>query len=360
MVSAENARNWMIYGANGYTGALCAEEAVKRGLRPVLAGRTAERIVPLAERLGLEHRVFGLGEPSVTEENLGGIELVLHCAGPFSATSRPMVDACVRTRAHYFDITGEIGVFEYIHENDARWRDAGIAAIPGMGFDVVPTDCLAAMLKEDMPDAHTLRIAFKGAGAKMSAGTTKTMIEGLGEGSAVRRHGRIERIPPGSLTREIPFEEGAAELAMAIPWGDLATAWYSTGIPNIETFVYADPAQLRQLRTVSRLAWLLRMNTIKRAVQALVGKYVKGPNEEERQSGYMLCFGEAEGPGGNTVTRRLRTPEGYWFTVLATLAGVERWLQDGLEPGAQTPSMAFGPRFVHTIEGVQESASKTA
>jgi short subunit dehydrogenase-like uncharacterized protein len=350
----------MIYGANGYTGALCAEEAVRRGWRPVLAGRTAERIVPLAERLGLEHRIFGLGEPSVTEENLSGIELVLHCAGPFSATSRPMVDACVRTRSHYFDITGEIGVFEYIHENDARWRDANIAAIPGMGFDVVPTDCLAAMVKEEMPDAHTLRIGFKGSGFKMSAGTTKTMIEGLSEGAAVRRHGRIERIPPGSLTREVPFTDGQPEPAVAIPWGDLATAWYSTGIPNIETYLFADPAQLRQLRTVSKLAWLFRINAVRRGAQALVGRYVKGPNEDERQTGHMLCWAEAEGPGGRTATRRLRTPEGYWFTVLATLAGVDRWLNDGLKPGAQTPSMAFGPRFVLDIEGVEEGVSDAA
>lgn len=344
----------MIYGANGYTGALCAEEAVKRGLRPILAGRSAERIAPLAERLGLEYRLFGLGEPPVTEENLQGISLVLHCAGPFSATSRPMVDACVRTRTHYFDITGEVGVFEYIHENDARWRDAGIAAIPGMGFDVVPTDCLAAMLKEDMPDAHTLRIAFKGSGSKMSAGTTKTMIEGMGEGAAVRRHGHLERIPAGSLTRDIPFEDGHDATAVAIPWGDLATAWYSTGIPNIETYIFVGPKQLKQLQTVSRLAWLFRIGSVRRMAQALAGRYVKGPDEQERQSAHMLCFAEVEGPGSNTKVRRLRTPEGYWLTVLASLAGVERWLQDGLKPGAQTPSMAFGSRFVLEIDGVTE------
>lgn len=347
----------MIYGANGYTGALCAEEAVRRGMKPVLAGRTEGRIAPLAERLGLEHRVFGLGEPPVTEQHLSDIDLVVHCAGPFSATSRPMVDACVRTRTHYLDITGEIGVFEYIHENDARWRDAGIAAIPGMGFDVVPTDCLAAMVKADLPDAHTLRIAFKGAGMKMSAGTTKTMIEGLGEGAAVRRHGRIERIPSGSLTRMVPFAgENASDLAIAIPWGDLATAWYSTGIPNIETYMFADPTQVRQLKTVSRLTPLFRFGPVRRAAKALVERFVKGPNAEERRTGHMLCWAEAEAPGGRTATRRIKTPEGYWFTVLASLEGVARWQQDGLAPGAQTPSTAFGASFVFSVAGVEELA----
>ena len=44
---------WLLYGASGYTGRMIAEEAVRRGHRPVLAGRSAERVRPLAESLGL-------------------------------------------------------------------------------------------------------------------------------------------------------------------------------------------------------------------------------------------------------------------------------------------------------------------
>ena len=167
--------NWMIYGANGYTGRLCAIEAVRRGLRPVLGGRNADALAMLGKQLRLETRVFSLDDPRVVADNLGGIAVMLHCAGPFSATSVPMLSACEHAHCHYLDITGEIDVFEYVHHRDAHWKRANIAAIPGVGFDVVPSDCLAAMLKRELPDATHLRLAFRSKG-KMSPGTAKTVV----------------------------------------------------------------------------------------------------------------------------------------------------------------------------------------
>ena len=129
----------MLYGANGYTGELIAELAVRRGQRPVLAGRSAAKVAAVAERLGLEHVVFDLAEAA---ENLRDTEVVVHCAGPFSATSRPVVDACLASGTHYVDITGEIDVFEAVAARDAEAKTAGVALVPGAGLDVVPTDCL--------------------------------------------------------------------------------------------------------------------------------------------------------------------------------------------------------------------------
>ena len=128
---------WMIYGANGYSGELIASEAVASGLRPVLAGRRADRILALANELGLAHRVFAADAP-----RLDGMGLVLNCAGPFSATARPMMEAAIAARAHYLDITGEIAVFELARSLDAPARAAGIVLCPGVGFDVIATDCV--------------------------------------------------------------------------------------------------------------------------------------------------------------------------------------------------------------------------
>src|ERR1043166_6730459 len=100
---------WLLYGANGYTGELIAREAVRRGQRPILAGRSREAIERLAQELGCEARVFDLNNPDLKD-----IQLVLHCAGPFIRTSKPMVDACLKHQVHYLDITGELGVFEPI------------------------------------------------------------------------------------------------------------------------------------------------------------------------------------------------------------------------------------------------------
>src|SRR5689334_10790459 len=125
--------NWMIYGANGYTGELIAREAKARGLSPVLAGRSADKIARLAGELGFESRVFGTTNVDEIVAGLGGIELVLHCAGPFSATSAPMVEACLRAKAHYLDITGEIAVFESALARGAEAEKVGIVICPGVG-----------------------------------------------------------------------------------------------------------------------------------------------------------------------------------------------------------------------------------
>ena len=112
---------WMVYGANGYTGRLVAAEAVQRGLKPILAGRNAEEISALGNSLGLETRIFDL-EADVASQ-LDDLRLVLHCAGPFSRTSMPMLDACLARGVHYLDITGEIDVFENAWRQDERARN---------------------------------------------------------------------------------------------------------------------------------------------------------------------------------------------------------------------------------------------
>ena len=182
---------WLIYGANGFTGRLVAREAVRRGLAPVLAGRNGDAVFALAEELKLPARVFTLDAGEDVRRGLEGMRLVLHCAGPFVRTSRAMVDACLAHGVHYFDITGEIAVFEAILARDTEARAAGVALVPGVGFDVVPTDCLAATLLQDLPDAANLDLAFTSERGAWSAGTLKTAIESMPSAGAVRRDGRI-------------------------------------------------------------------------------------------------------------------------------------------------------------------------
>src|SRR6516164_10180234 len=154
----------LLYGANGYTGRLIAREAVVRGLHPVLAGRNAAAVSELARQLGLEHRVFALDDAAATRAGLAGMTAVLHCAGPFARTAGPMADACLEAGVHYLDITGEISVFEMLAARDTEAMAAGIMLLPGAGFDVVPSDCLAAHLHRRLPTAKRLTLAFQGIG----------------------------------------------------------------------------------------------------------------------------------------------------------------------------------------------------
>lgn len=343
--------DWMIYGANGYTGELTAREAVRRGLRPILAGRNAQALRALGAELDLPTRVFGLDDPNALRTGLQGMGLVLHCAGPFSATSAPMLEACLAVGAHYLDITGEIDVFAHCHAQDARAREAGIVVLPGAGFDVVPTDCLAALLKREMPDAQSLVLAFE-AGGGPSPGTAKTSVEGLGKGGRARIGGELKRVPLAWKDRV--FErDGEERTAMTIPWGDVYTAHISTGIPDIEVYMAVPPATVTRLRKLRRLGPLLGWGIVQAFLKKQVAKKVRGPSEKTRGKTGCVVWGEVRSADQRLARRILRTPNGYDLTVTASLGIVQRLL-DGptVAPGFRTPSLLMGADYVLGLPGV--------
>lgn len=342
-------RDFILYGTTGYTGELIARQAHAEGLRPILAGRDPGAVGRIAGELGLESRVFGLDDAEALERGLAGAALVLHCAGPFSRTSAPMLAACLRAKAHYLDITGEIGVFEACRAHDAAARERGIVILPGVGFDVVPSDCLAKALAEALPDAVRLELAIFALG-EVSRGTAATMIEHLGEGSCVREGGRLVAIAPGSRTRTAPLG-GRAREVVAVPWGDLATAHASTGIGDITTWMAFPPQMIRGMRVVGKLAPLLRRQAVVRLLQAIVRRRLTGPSEHVRKTMSAEIWGRVEAADGRAVEGRARTPEGYETTVLAALACVRRVLEQAPSPGYHTPATAFGSRFLATLPG---------
>jgi short subunit dehydrogenase-like uncharacterized protein len=340
---------WLIYGANGYTGELIAREAVRRGLRPVLAGRSAAAIVPLAEDLGLDHRVVALEDAAALDGALGAAKAVLHCAGPFARTSRPMVDACLRRSVHYLDITGEVEVFEACAARDAEARAAGVMLLPGTGFDVAPSDCLAAHLKSRLPTATHLALGFQ-VGASVSRGTATTAAENIHRGGLVRRDGRLTRVPAGYRTRVIDFGRGP-RTAVTIPWGDVATAFHSTGIPNVEVYMAA-PGETRAMLAFARLAGpLLGTAPFQRLLKAAIRRAPRGPSADQRATARSHLWGEAR-DAARTVVSRLEAPEGYALTVQTALAAVGKVRAGAARPGFQTPSLAFGKDFILEIEGV--------
>ncbi|HVE72867.1 MAG TPA: saccharopine dehydrogenase NADP-binding domain-containing protein [Thermoanaerobaculia bacterium] len=332
--------SWMLYGANGYTGELIAREAVARGQRPILAGRNRDKVQALASELGLQWRAFDLAQPE-----LEGVRLVLHCAGPFSHTSAPMVRACLESRVHYLDITGEIAVFEAVFRRDAEAKERGIVLLPGVGFDVVPTDCLAAALHAKLPDATELWLAFW-SGAGVSRGTLKTMLEGAGLGSAIRKDGRITRVPQAWDAREIPFPSRPC-FAMTIPWGDISTAYRTTGIPNIRVYSAASPQSVRMLRRTRALLPVMRLKPVQRLASAYANRRT-GPSAEERMRAKTELWGRVVNANGDEVTMTNVVDEGYTFTVKSSLAAVERVLASHLR-GALTPALAFGANFVNEV-----------
>lgn len=338
---------WMIYGATGYTGRLVTELAVAEGHRPVLAGRSPE-VASLAAARGLTSRVFDLRDPATVRDAIAGCRVVAHCAGPFSATSRPMIDACLAAGAHYVDITGEIDVFEAARRRDDEARSRGTVICPGVGFDVIPTDCLAAVLSEALPGATHLALGFDTA-SSLSAGTARTTLEALPEGGRIRHHGRLQTIPLGSLTRTIDFGRGPRH-AIAIPWGDVATAFATTGIPNIEVYVPMPRVAAFMIRCVQPLRRLFALASVQRALQHIAGR-TAGPNAEARGASPTWVWGEARDAAGRTAVARLRTANGYDVTAHGVIMAVEHLLSREGPGGFFTPSRLMGPRCAERLPG---------
>jgi short subunit dehydrogenase-like uncharacterized protein len=340
---------WLLYGANGYTGELIAREAVARGMRPVLAGRSREKVGKLAAELGCPSAVFSLEDHTALVRALSDVAVVLHCAGPFSQTARPMMQGCLATHVHYLDITGEIDIFELAHSVEEKAHRSGIVLCPGVGFDVVPTDCVAAKLKEALPDATHLALGFDSRSG-LSKGTAKTAIESMGGGARIRRDGKIVDIPLGSKVRRIDF--GAGErLAVAIPWGDVSTAYYTTGIPNIEVFRSISPRALKKMQRMQALAPLLKRGWVQSILKRLVDRRLQPPDRTQRESNPSFVWGEVRNADGKIKTARLRTANGYALTVSSSLGILGILLANLRQSGFATPSELAGADFVTQLPG---------
>ena len=338
---------FLIYGANGYTGELITRLAAERGLKPILAGRNEAKISELAAKYGFEYRVFSLDDTAKLDAALQEVDMVLHCAGPFSITSLPMVKACLRNKKHYTDITGEISVFETCASFDKKAQDAGVMIMPGVGFDVVPSDCLAKHLSDRLPNATHLSLAFYGMG-RISHGTQATMTMNVGKGGAIRKDGKITSVPAAWKTREIDFGE-VTKTGVTIPWGDVSTAFYSTGIPNIEVFTIVPPSNLKMMKMSRYLGWLLATGPVQSYLQKKIP--AGGPSDAEREKGRTLLWGEASDGEGNKVESRLQGPEGYTLTAIAALNIAEKILAGHVTPGYQTPAKAYGSDLILEVDG---------
>jgi short subunit dehydrogenase-like uncharacterized protein len=340
----------LIYGAYGYSGRLIAEAALRRGLKPVVAGRDAARTAELGRNLGLPHRTFGLDDAATVRKELRSVAVVLNCAGPFSQTAGALVCACMATGAHYLDITGECAVFEEIAGRDAELAAAGVMAMPGVGMDVVPSDCLALYLKQKLPGATRLELCIRALG-QLSRGTANTFVEGLGKPNLVRVRGHLEERPVGRDRRVVTLAGERIDM-VGLPWGDIATAWRSTGIADIAVFMTLPSGAPSVLRLAARTRRVWQTAAVQRVLKRFVQRLPEGPDEAARSNGHADFVGTVTDARGRSVRAHLRTPEGYALTAETAAEIARRVLAGDAQPGFRTPAMVFGADFILAFPGV--------
>jgi len=326
---------------------MIAEEAVRKGFKPVLAGRTLAKLEPLAKSLGLESRAFGLEDVGNIALALKDIHIVIHCAGPFSATAENMMQGCLKSHTHYLDITGEIAVFERAQLLSPEAKKQGVVICPGVGFDVIPTDCVASVLKKALPDANYLALGFDSK-SSFSPGTAKTSVEGLGDGGKIRQDGEIITVGLPHKVRKIDFGAGE-KTATTVPWGDVSTAYHTTGIPNIEVYIPTSPRMIKLMKRLNLVRPLLRLKPVQNFLKRQVEKRVKGPSDAARNLHLTHVWGEATNPAGKKVTARLKTGNGYDVTVHGALAVLDYLQKTDPVGGTFTPSILIDSNLVCTL-----------
>ena len=343
---------WMIFGANGYAGELITREAVRKGHRPIIAGRNKLVIQALAKELDLEYRVFDLSENLI--EQFTGMDLVLNCAGPFSQTVKPILDACLEAKCHYLDISGELEVFDYCFHKNNRAQEQGCIVCPGVAFDIVPTEAMAAKLKQLLPDTDTIKLGFDSK-MSLSKGSTITLLEGVGNPKLslymVREKGKLVKLSKPRIEQLAFAAEKPAKKAMAITWADINAAFYSTRVPNISVFI---PATIFNRIMFAYMSWLhpvLKIKIIQKIFAKMVKLFVKGPSEKEINNGRVAIMGEAHNANGDSKRVFISVAHGYKFTYLAAVTSVEFCLHQQDKSGYFTPSMLMGIDFVEGLEG---------
>lgn len=339
----------IVYGSYGYTGQLIVDECRKRNLNAILAGRNEEALSSQSKKTGYAYQVVEITDDQKLRDLLAPATVVIHCGGPFLITAKRMVEACLATHTHYTDITGEIAVFEMLKKRNDKAISSGIMILPGTGFDVIPTDCLALHLKNRLPDATNLQLAFATSGGGASRGTSKTAVLGLGEGSRIRKNDQIVKVPLHQGIKEIDF--GAFKsLAARIPWGDVSTAHFSTGIPNIEVYMAINKKMKRMLSATKYFNWLLSQNWIKHLLLKRVDK-LSGPTAEQRGTSRSYLAGCAWNQRAR-VESTIEMSDGYTFTGISGVAIANKILQGNFKAGYQTPSSAYGADLILEFEGV--------
>lgn len=342
----------VVYGCYGYTGRLTVDELLKLNIKPVLSGRNAEKVEALASELGLEARPAKL-EKKDLDQLLAGAKVIVHCAGPFIHTAKDMMEACIRNGTHYTDITGEIDVFQLGHGFDTLAKQADVVILPGTGFDIVPSDCLAAHLHSKLGDANDLEMAFFTKG-RASRGTSLTVVEGLGKGGMIRENRNLKPVKDAFDVKSFQFGPYRMN-GVTIPWGDVFTAFISTGIPNVRVYMGMPDKVIGSMKMGRWFGPILRSNFVKDRMRKKIIDGKPGPSERSLAEDHVYLTGTVKNERGESASADLKTPSGYKLTAMTAAKIAQKLGEDHRLSGFQTPSLAFGKDFILEFEGVERT-----
>jgi len=315
----------LIYGATGYTGTLIAREAAKRGLDFEIAGRSEDKLSALAAELKVQYHVFPVGDIEGWKKSLEGKTALLNIAGPFSETAEQAMEASIKFKVHYFDITAEVDIYRLAESKDAAAKAAGIMLLSGAGL-FATYDPLVVHTARRVKNPVAMRAAFKYSGG-FTPGSVASASNIVNAGLLVRKNGEIKKITEAP---SVAFDlgDGPEEFSL-MPLGGVVLSFKSTGIPDIEEyFKMALPAESTNEGTM---------------------KFEEGHPKDGQNTERSKIFVEVTGEDGTVARSMVDTPDGYMPTVTSVVEVVNHALNGSFKTGFQSPASAYGAELLTSL-----------
>jgi len=331
----------LVYGANGYSAQLIIENLIREGIVPVLAGRNEAAVKSVADKFKCNYKILDLSDSVVTRTAIVEFDFLLNCAGPFKFTANHLIDACIAAQTNYLDITGEIQVIEYAWSKNEDAKSAEIFIAPDVGFDVIPTDCLAKNLFNILPDAISLKLGLLTKRGKISRGTLLTTLEMLAELGKIRKDGKIIDSKIGEFSYQI-IRDNFKFNGISIPWGDVSSAYYSTGIKNITVFLGVSRKMFKYKKLTNFTRNIISSQFINNLVARSIKKKITGPTLSERNNAETFLWGKVENKNGDSIENCYQVMEGYNSTQKGAVDIIKKVLEEPNLSGTKTPSMIMG------------------
>lgn len=352
----------LIYGSTGFTGTLASHHALDLSLPLILGGRNASKLATLATlattlsssfssssfAAPIPTRAFTVDDPTPTliDQSLTGVAVLLNCAGPFARTAAPLVAACIRNGVHYLDVAAELVSYQLAAEKSEEARRKGVMLMPGAGGSVAMLGCLAgraiaafvAEEGEEKGEGEKQAVARIDIALRVAGPLSRGTLASAAEASVVMQAGGCFQRVDGELVAHdagaaalFDFGDGRGEVLCApatLP--DLLTLPRSTGVQNVRTYVHAVDGAFAEGGGEG-------------------GQEKEGPTAEEREKYPCRAAVLVVGADGTESREVLHTLNGYDFTAIASVRAAQRVLEGVVEAGWQTPAGMFGDEFAFGV-----------
>ena len=340
---------WALFGATGVTGQLILARAIARGLRPTLAGRDAAALERLAAPHGLATAVASLDDAAALRGALRDHRLILNAAGPYSITSRPLIDAALAERVDYIDLDGEIAPFAALLARDAEAVARGTVLIAGAGFGVAAAETLAARLHASLGGVEAIRLAVAADSAFASAAVGASTLSVLEGGGRVIEDGVLvaHRLAAERWHERLP--SGGRIAFASAPLVELLAMRRAFAAREVIAGVPMAAGQARMVSLIAPvLPALLRVRAIRRRMANTGGH---GGSDEATGRSYCSRVWATARYNGRAASGLLEAGEGFATSSEIAVAAVERVINRRPAAGAHTPASAFGGQWADPILG---------